>query len=271
MATIPYGLPQEDWPTISYFKRRFSRYFSDSTSDVSLYTFSEVEKFVQDYFVIFMGFLSFLCIFWPEALFCSFDWGFWCAHWMLLGLCISYFFLYLFVFGYPFGCHILNWFFLLFLNCGISPFGERLTAVLEMYFGIEINFCIETSYFSAVRTKTILCLLWICFWQIHVFVFWDFCCQSSTFHFQHFRDLGRLLSSILQNPEVKRKIRIHPKRNQFSRHVKLTRQMRFQLVRFLQTYNMHFDDLLEFLEENKQHFHELEQIYLSGVGTPMCT
>ena len=49
--------------------------------------------------------------------------------------------------------------------------------------------------------------------------------------------------------------------------------MRFQLQKFLTTYQIHFEDLKEFLlvENNAEHFQALEQIYLNGVGAPMWT
>ena len=110
------------------------------------------------------------------------------------------------------------------------------------------------------------------FFDVCTFLMFDFFSPPQHFCSDNLLALRRLLICPLVTLHKPITTRRHPKwGGHFSRHVRITRQMRFQLVKFLKSYEMHFSDLLEFLEENKQHFLQLEQIYLNGVGTPMHT
>ena len=272
MATIPYALPQQQWPTISYFPQRFPENMYAHTADASLLVLSSCEQLCQRHFCALFFLLGFLGYFGACPFWIALDWIFWCQQLLFSGFCFFYFFLYLFVFGYPFGCRMFAWFSFIFSNRISISLAEWLSSFLEISFAIEINFCSESLYNSAVRTKTIINLCIFCFFDISYFVLCNLVGISVHFQSHNFIILRRVLTSVTLQPCATHKVRRHPRyTGHFNRHVRITRQMRYQLVRFLRNYEMHFSDLLNFLEQNKEHFVSLEQIYLAGAETPMRT
>ena len=272
MAYIPYGLPQEQWPTISYFHKRFPANLYETSSDAALFAPSLFDKFVQAHPVFIFGLVVFVGTCWPNFFFFAFAMVLRCQEVIFISFCTFYFFLSLFVFGYPFGCRILTWYFLLFPSGRVNSFADWLSSSLEMFFALEVTFCGKSWYNSALRFRTICNLCIFCLFDIAIFVIGNFCGYSCQFYSKNFLTPRRLLTSVIPAHCTTHKIRRHPHNTRhFRRHVRITRQMRFQIVRFLRTYEMHFSDLVKFLDQNKEHFDMLEQIYLQGAETPMST
>ena len=272
MATIPYPFPQEQWPTISYFRRRYPENMYAHSADVSLVVLSPLEQFFQRYFAVFLTLAVIFYNFWPNFLTTGFAMLLWCQELFFISFCCFYFLLCLFVLGYPFGCHVLTGCSFLFPHFSASPLVGWFASMLGISFALESNFSCKVFYDFAIRTKAICNLCFYCFFDIAFFVCRNLLGYSVPFYSHNFLTLRRLLTSVVQTSCATHKIRRHPNnRGHFNRHVRITRQMRFQLVRFLRTYEMHFADLVDFLDQNKEHFTLLEQIYFNGAETPMST
>tara|TARA_B100000809_G_scaffold252013_1_gene286192 strand:+ start:101 stop:919 length:819 start_codon:yes stop_codon:yes gene_type:complete len=272
MATIPYGFPQEYWPTISYFSRRFPENFHDFKFDASFYTFTAFTTGLQKHFgvfcFIFFCFAYFMFDFYIQMyFFCE-----WIFQLFTKLLFFCFFLICVFVIGYPFGCRFRKAFFLFFLNYSPQFMQINVGLFYQKFISTNLNFLYQDKYSYAVRFKSAAILVIFFLYDVLKFLFWDFVSPPAQFYSVNFIQLRRLLSSTAIYPHSKKQNRKHPRYgDEYERHVRITRQMRFQIQKFLTTYQIHFEDLKEFLENNEEHFQSLEQIYLNGVGAPMWT
>ena len=193
MATIPYGFPQEYWPTISYFTRRFPQNFHDIKFDTSFYTFSKLTIFIQQNLGTFLCLFLLLCYFAFDFVSETFSTIFWVFK--IFNLTIFHFctLLCVFIVGYPFGCRFRKSFFLFFLNYSPTFMQVNVGLFYQKFISTNLDFLYQNKYPYAVRFKSAVILVIFFLYDVLKFLFWDFFRPPAQFFSVNFIQLRRLL------------------------------------------------------------------------------